>query len=129
MTRNNKEQLISIQASGDGPHIHSIWSYSPAGNVSGIIVKGSPSDTSPIKYTHDEKNGVFKNVQHAQLLFLEMGYSFFCADVNNRLSYSNTDKPLENTDFSYQYNSDDYPKQITMLQSKQTFKITYTELK
>lgn len=132
LTRNTKEQLISIQASGDGPsypYKESTWSYSSAGNVSGIIVKGSPNDASPIKYTHDEKNGIFKNVQHAQLLFLEMGYSFFCADTNNRLSYSNTDKPLENTDFSYQYNSDDYPKQFTILQSKQTFKITYTELK
>nr|WP_294869853.1 hypothetical protein [uncultured Pedobacter sp.] len=132
LTRNTKEQLISIQASGNGPsypYKESTWSYSADGNVSGIIVKGSPNDTSPVKYTHDEKNGIFKNVQHAQLLFLELGYSFFCADINNRLSYLNTDKPLENTDFSYQYNNDDYPKQFTMIQSKQTFKISYAELK
>nr|WP_068886511.1 hypothetical protein [Pedobacter panaciterrae] len=132
LTRNPKDQLTSIQGSGNGPsypYKESTWSYSPAGNVSDITVKDSHIDTTPIRYTHDEKNGIFKNIQHAQLLFLEIGYSFFCADINNRTSYSNTDKPLENTDFIYQYNADDYPKQLTITQSKQTFKITYLELK
>lgn len=132
LTRDAKEHLISIQTSGSGPsypYKESIWLYSSDGNVSGIMIKGSPEDANPIKYTHDEKNGIFKNVKHAQLLFLEMGYNFFCADVNNRLSYLNTDKPTENTEYIYQYNTDDYPTQFTIVQSKQTFKITYAELK
>ncbi|WP_449439810.1 hypothetical protein [Pedobacter steynii] len=132
LKRDINEQLISILASGNGPsypYKESSWSYTIAGNLSDIVVKNGAAETTPIKYTHDQKNGIFKNVKHAQLLFLEMGYSFFCADKNNRLSYLNTDKPSENTDFNYQYNTDDYPKQLTITQSKQTFKITYAELK
>ena len=132
LKRDINEQLISILACGNDPSYpckESSWSYTIAGNLSDIVVKNGATETTPIKYTHDQKNGIFKNVKHAQLLFLEMGYSFFCADKNNRLSYLNTDKPSENTDFNYQYNTDDYPKQLTITQSKQTFKITYAELK
>jgi len=132
LTRDTKERLVSIQVSGKGPsypYKESTWSYNSAGNVSEITVKGSSENVTPVRYTYDEKNGIFKNVHHAQLLFLEMGYSFFCADANNRLSYLNTDKPTENTEYVYQYNTDDYPTQFTIVQSKQTFKITYAELK
>lgn len=126
LKQNIQNQVTAIQVSGNGysyPYTESEWHYSPSGNLSNITV-----GASSIKYTHDEKNGIFKNVQHTQLLFLAIDLPFFSADMNNRLSYSNTDMPNENTDFEYKYNTDGYPTQFSIIKSKQTFTITYIEL-
>lgn len=126
LKQNIQNQVTAIQASGSGhsyPYNESEWHYSTSGNLSNITTKASS-----IKYTHDEKNGIFKNVQHTQLLFLAIDLPLFSSDMNNRLSYSNTDMPNENTDFEYKYNVDGYPTQFTIIKSKQTFTISYIEL-
>ncbi|NRF40261.1 hypothetical protein [Pedobacter foliorum] len=131
LKQNLQNQISSILASGSGhsyPYKESECHYSSSGNLSDITIKNSPTNNTSITYTYDEKNGIFKNVQHCQLLFLAINFQLFSADVNNRLSYSNTGTPGENTNFTYQYNADGYPTQFTITKSKQTFKITYIEL-
>lgn len=131
LKQNIQNQATAIQASGSGhsfPYQDSEWHYSSSGNLSSITINDSPTKTASIKYTHDEQNGIFKNAQHSQLLFLVLDFPLFSADANNRLSYSNTDTPSENTSFTYQYDADGYPTQYTTTKSKQTFKITYMKL-
>jgi len=131
LKQNSQNQVTAIQASGSGhtfPYKDSEWYYSLSGNLSSITINDSPTKIASIKYTHDEQNGIFKNAQHCQLLFLVIDFPLFSADANNRLSHSNTDTPSENTSFTYQYDADGYPTQFTITKSKQTFKITYMKL-
>ncbi len=64
------------------------------------------------EYTYDAKNGIFKNVLYASLLFLEVPYEFFCPTSNNWLSQKNIPMPKEHIDFTYTYNADEYPSQM-----------------
>lgn len=77
-------------------------------------------------YSYDDKNGIFKHLKHAQLLFLETGYDFFNHSANNPVNYSSDN---EKTSCTYKYNSDTYPSELILTKNNksQVFKITYKE--
>ena len=105
-------------------------SYDAAGNIVELKVADKQNKTTLFEYKSDNKNGIFKNVNHARLLFLEIADDFLCPDVNNWLSSKNALIPQQDIKFSYLYNADDYPTQMIMEgpQGKQTFTITYAEV-
>ncbi|WP_285057212.1 hypothetical protein [Pedobacter ginsengisoli] len=101
------------------------------GNVTAQIQSNYPGRSKNLQYTYDLKNGIFKHINCLERLVLEIRYPFFSASQNNILSSSGTETPLENITYSYEYNADNYPSKlmITTHNRKQTFKITYAELK
>ena len=101
------------------------------GNVTAQIQSNYPGGVKNLQYTYDLKNGIFKHINCLERLVLEIRYPFFSASQNNILSSSGTETPLENITYSYEYNADNYPSKlmITAHNRKQTFKITYAELK
>lgn len=88
------------------------------------------NSTRQFDYVFDSKNGIFKNVAHAQLLLIEAGYFFFHHSKNNILKYSTTTTSAENAIYSYKYNTEQYPSELTVTKNNktQTFKITYMEI-
>jgi hypothetical protein len=106
----------------------STLSYS-LGNVTSQIQSNYPGEPKSLHYTYDLKNGIFKHIKYPERLLLEIRYSFFSAGQNNLLS--RTEISRENLSYNYEYNVDGYPSQlmITDYNMKQSFKVTYMELK
>jgi len=102
-----------------------------AGNPTTKTILDLPEQQQNITRSYDTKNGIFKHLKYAERLFPETRYLFFTDGQNNPLSSSNSKFPQENVTCSYQYNKEDYPSELTLSHGseKQTFKITYTELK
>lgn len=126
------QQLGKIKYYNDngGLFRESSLSYS-MGNVTARIQSNYPGVSKSMHYTYDLKNGIFKHIKYPERLLLETRYPFFNAGQNNILSSYVTETPQENITYNYEYNADNYPSKlmITGNDRKQTFKITYTELK
>ncbi len=129
---NSADQLVNIKDYNAANEfiLESVMSYSNVGNLSELKLTDNQGKTNVVEYAYDDKNGIFKNVKHSQLLFLEIAYPFLCPGSNNWLSCKNTKVPKEQVTYSYSYNTDDYPSRMVMEDSKgkQTFDITYAEL-
>ena len=104
--------------------------YAKSGVVSRIEQVDKQNNSTFLEYTYDDKNGIFKNVTHAQLFLLDLEYEFFSADTHNWLTYNNSQLPEENLTCSYSYNGDDYPSKMVINESggKSTINITYVEI-
>jgi len=98
--------------------------FDAASNLNSLIINTGTEEKST--FTYDEKNGVFKNVDNAQLISLEFKHKLFYSAVNNLITKVGT---LANQDYNctYEYNSDSFPSQITLNEAnvKTIFKITY----
>lgn len=100
---------------------------------------GNPETTTSIKksisesrsWTYDDKSGIFSNLPYASLFFLEEAYAELSMGKGNPLSASSLKSPSENKTFSYSYNSNAYPSEITIKKgnSTETMKITYKVIK
>ncbi|WP_316793983.1 hypothetical protein [Pedobacter frigoris] len=130
LTKNSANQIATISYFGADKKLfkEQILTYA-ASNLSDVSTNDVTSSlTTNFSYSYDSKNGIFKSIKHAQLLFLETGYDFFTHAINNPLSYnSNTEK----TTYTYKYNSENYPSELTITKNNksQTYKITYKEIK
>lgn len=102
-----------------------------SGNLSNKTILDLPAQQQNISFSYDTKNGIFKHLKYAERLLPESRYSFLADGQHNRLSSSNTKNTQENTTCNYKYNSEDYPSELSLTTGnvKQTFKITYAELK
>lgn len=125
------QQLGKIRFYKDNGELfrESTLSYS-LGNVTTRIQSNYPG-TKSIHYSYDLKNGIFKHIKYPERLFLETRYPFINAGQNNILSSAGAETPQENTTYNYEYNVDNYPSKITITDHnmKQSFKVTYMELK
>jgi len=132
LSYNAADQLASIKEYNASNEfiLEYVMSYSALGNLSELKLTDKQGKTSVVDYSYDNKNGIFKNVAHSQLLFLEIAYPFFCPASNNWLSGKNTRIPKAQITYSYSYNSDGYPSRMVAedITGKQTFDITYAEL-
>lgn len=132
LTYDQKAQLTNIVSYKDNGELfrESTRSYT-FGNISGSILLEHPDLKKNVEYTYDLKNGIFKHIPYSERLFLESRYIFFHPGQNNILTSFNARSVPENTDYSYEYNADNYPSlfTITVNNAKQTFKVSYVELK
>lgn len=132
LSYNSADQLVNIKDYNAANEfiLEKVMSYSALGNLSELKLTDKQGKTSVVEYSYDNKNGIFKNVVHSQLLLLEIAYPFFCPASNNWLSCKNTQIPKAQVTYSYSYNIDDYPSRMVIEDSagKQTFDITYAEL-
>jgi hypothetical protein len=126
------QQLGKIRYYKDNGELfrESTLSYS-LGNVTARIQSNYPGGSKSTHYTYDLKNGIFKHIKYPERLLLETRYPFFSAGQNNILSSTGIETPQENITYNYEYNADGYPSQlmITDHNVKQSFKVTYMELK
>lgn len=129
---NSADQLVNIKDYNAANEfiLERIMSYTTAGNLSELKLIDKQGKINVVEYAYDNKNGIFKNVKHSQLLFLEIAYPFLCPASNNWLSCKNTKVSNEQVTYSYSYNADEYPSRMVIEDSKgkQTFDITYAEL-
>lgn len=132
LTYDQKDQLTKVMFYKDNGELfkEAIMSYT-SGNITTRTLLDHPGLQKNLEYTCDLKNGIFKHIKYSERLFLESRYAFFHPGQNNLLNSVNTKAPTENAEYSYEYNTDNYPSQlsITVNKTKQTFKITYAELK
>lgn len=123
-------QTISYYNDKDDPGNSCIRSYTNSGSLSEIGLNTSQNSWDRMTYTFDQKPGVSGIIPYNQLLTLEVDYWFlFCSD-NNILSCLNQKSPLENVNFSYEYNEHGYPSNISISKNKSTqnIKVTYKAL-
>ncbi|TCD00337.1 hypothetical protein [Pedobacter psychroterrae] len=132
LSYNTVGQLVNIKDYNAANEfiLESVMSYSALGNLSELKLTDQQGKASVVEYSYDNKNGIFKNVLHSQLLFLETAYPIFSPASNNWLSCKNTKIPNAQITYSYLYNIDDYPSRMVIEDTtgKQTFDITYAEL-
>ncbi len=102
--------------------------YGSDGNLTNLLVE--KTDKNNFIHTYDTKPGVFSAVKFAQLLQLELPYQFLTSGPNNLVRFSSGNKAVERN-YTYTYNTDNYPADLTMKTENgtQTFKISYTSLK
>jgi hypothetical protein len=128
----------------DKQSIISTKKYDPASTLleeetRAYAATGNPETTTNIKknisesrsWTYDDKSGIFSNLPYANLFFLEETYADLSMGKGNPLSASSLKSPSEHKTFSYTYNSNAYPSEITIKKgnSKETMKITYKVIK
>jgi hypothetical protein len=123
---NNAQQVVSISYFNEfnKPVNQQQRNYSATGNLD-YDTWNLPDFN--IKYSYDDKNGIFKNVNMALILALEKENPLFDCILNNKLQSTNSLYPDNNQLFSYTYNKDKYPETITStLNGKvSTTKVTY----
>ncbi|MGY4384773.1 hypothetical protein ACVWYN_001807 [Pedobacter sp. UYP24] len=103
-------------------------SYGSDGNLTSLFVE--KTDKTNFLYTYDTKSGIFSSVKFAQVLQLELPYQFLTSGPNNLIRFSGG-KKSDDRDYTYTYNTDNYPASLTLKTQSgtQTFKISYIELK
>ena len=102
-------------------------SYTQSGGLSEMELNMTKDPGNRMTYTFDQKAGVSSFIPYSQLFTLEADHWFlFCAG-NNVLSCQNQKLPLENVNFTYEYNEDGYPSKISVSKNKtiQSIKVTY----
>jgi hypothetical protein len=127
LTYDEQARLIKMKQYKDGGELFQQTSMQyTSGNVSTRTVAAKAEESVAQIFSYDTKNGVFQNIKYPERIIQYLRYSFLNIGQNNLLKITNPD-----VSFSYLYNPDDYPSQITFTQNKvsQTYKITYTELK
>ncbi|WEK20558.1 MAG: hypothetical protein P0Y49_05330 [Candidatus Pedobacter colombiensis] len=132
LTYNLLQQLSTIQYYNNANNLIDTRSqfYTTAKNLSEVDMIDNSGSINVNTYTFDQKKGIASNMDHAQLFALESEHWFLICSGNNLLSYRNQKSPLENTDFSYEYNGDGYPSKMTITKNKNTqqIKITYKSI-
>jgi hypothetical protein len=100
------------------------FAYDQSNDQIGIVIE--TDGTATIRYTFDRKNGLFKNVAHAQLIGLETGEKLFLSAEHNLLSSAGT-TAQNDLNCSYEYNTDAYPSLINWKDAHVniTFKVSY----
>lgn len=123
---NEKEQILLVKAYNKDNQLISekTRSYTATGNISSMTIKTSSSHQ--VSYTYDNKNGIFKHVPFAELLFLETANDYLRAGSNNLKGESSAQLPAIDRKFSYQYNTDDYPAEITVKKGNDTENLNIT---
>lgn len=109
----NKNQLLSSKN----------FTYDALANLTSLhLVEGGVKDQQA--FTYDQKNGIFKYVPAAALLFLETDIDLFCSVNNNVIQRSGS---TGNVTYHYEYQNDDFPSQVTVNRNGQAtvFKISY----
>lgn len=104
-----------------------ILSYDAAANVNSILTTEATQERTT--FTFDQQNGIFKHVDNALLISLEMEDKFFNSIHHNVLTITGVaGSPGYN--YAYEYNADAYPNQVTLQESNinTIFRITYKPL-
>ncbi|MES2827988.1 MAG: hypothetical protein V4687_07535 [Bacteroidota bacterium] len=103
--------------------------YGPTGLLTTSTAK--KINTVNASYTYDTKKGIFSNVKSFQLLSMEVRYAFLNYGACNLTKYTEATDEKATLGYTYIYNTDNYPGEITIktASATQTFKISYIELK
>jgi hypothetical protein len=98
--------------------------YDLATNRNSIIINNEEDKKE--SFTFDQKNGIFKHVENVMLLSFEIPHHLFNSIANNVNSRSGS-PPAQDYHYTYEYNTDGYPSQVTLNEAnvKTVFKITY----
>lgn len=127
------EQLTSIKNYGITKQLlyEEALTYTADGNIQNNTISGNSAQNNSTNYTYNNKNGIFKHLPYAHLWAIEAENQILHPGKNNRLSNSSTQKPVENSTYSYKHTSSDYPEEMSRTKNKVTevFKISYKELK
>ena len=103
-----------------------LFEFDTYGNVKHMkVVNGSKTTTSDL--TYDDKNGIYKNVLYAELIFLVFDDLNFLHANHNIINCTNEQMPSENIQTSYEYDEAGFPVKmvVTKDKNKDTYKITY----
>jgi len=126
---NTLNQLIAIKyySAQKELQLTKTLSYDAAANVNSILTTKVTQER--ITFTFDQQNGIFKHVDNALLIFLEITDKFFNSIQHNVLTISGV-SGTPTYIYAYEYNADAYPDQVTLQESNvyTIFKITYKPL-
>ena len=102
-------------------------SYDAAANVNSILTTKVIQERTT--FTFDQQNGIFKHVDNALLISLEITDKFFNSIQHNVLTITGV-SGTPTYIYAYEYNADAYPDQVTLQESNVNtiFKITYKPL-
>ncbi|TCC96449.1 hypothetical protein [Pedobacter hiemivivus] len=132
LSYNNLQQVSTINYYNKSDQLTDthIQSYTTSGNLSTVNATNNLGSTNVHTYIFDQKNGIASNIRYTQLLAFEFEHWFLSYCINNLLNYRNQKFPLENVDFSYEYNADGYPSKMIITKNKsiQSIKITYKSI-
>ncbi len=100
------------------------YSYDLAKNRNSTIT--NQDDTKKTIFTFDQKNGLFKHVDHALLISLEFPHYLLNSNINNVVTKKGSAANLDYS-YTYEYNEADFPSQITLSEAnvKTVYKVTY----
>ncbi|WP_316823473.1 hypothetical protein [Pedobacter gandavensis] len=106
------------------------FSYDPFGNAI-TVVKTTKNTTSTMRNTYDSKSGIYRHIPYIQLLGLTQEHSKAIYAQNNLLlsDYLPIGTPVSN--YTYEYNSNNYPSSIQKTQgaNTETMKLSYKTFK
>ncbi|SDJ90964.1 hypothetical protein SAMN04487898_10527 [Pedobacter sp. ok626] len=127
---NDLQQLSSLHYYNNSDNLIEAQSYIKSGNLSTVTTTNDSGFTNIHTYTFDQKKGIASSISYAQLFTIESEHWFLSYYLNNLLNYRNQKSPSENTDFSYEYNTDGYPSKMMISKDKntQSIKITYKSI-
>ncbi len=103
------------------------YGYDLLTNINSIIT--NQEDAKKLTYTFDQKNGIFKHVNYAPMISLEISHHLLNSIANN-ISTKTGNTPAQNLSYTYEYNSEDFPSQVTVNEAgvKTVYKVTYKTL-
>ncbi len=121
---------ISYYNDKDDPGNTCIRSYTNSGSLSEIGLNTNEDSWDRMTYTFDQKPGVSSHIPYSQLFTLEVDHWFLFCSGNNIMSCINQKSAFENINFSYEYNENGYPSNISISknQATQNIKVTYKTL-
>jgi len=127
---NDLQQPSGINYYSNSDYLIDTQSHITSGNLSTVTTTNDSGFTNVHTYTFDQKKGIASNISYAQIFAIESEHWFLSYYLNNLLNYRNQKSPLENTDFSYEYNTDGYPSKMIISKDKntQSIKITYKSI-
>ena len=101
--------------------------YDAAANVNSILTTKATQERTT--FTFDQQNGIFKHVDNALLISLEITDKLFNSIQHNVLTITGA-SGTPGYNYAYEYNADAYPDQVTLQESNinTVFKITYKPL-
>ncbi|WP_432712109.1 hypothetical protein [Pedobacter sp.] len=126
---NNLQQIKDIKYYLPNKQLTSSLTLAYDASLNNNSITNNLNPDEDILFTFDKKNGLFKYVENAQLMSLEMPHKLFYCTVNNVLTKTKGPATAAYS-YTYEYNADDFPSVITLTEgnTKTVFKITYKTL-
>jgi YD repeat-containing protein len=123
---NSLDQLSKINSNdhANKPISDKTITYTTNPATTTYTTKVAGKTTEETTYTHDNKNGIFKNIQHTNLMPTYFDPLFFHCHTNNITSITTTNQTT--TNITYQYNAENYPTKATITKGKTTEEMTIT---
>lgn len=93
--------------------------------------KITKNSTSTISTSYDTRSGIYQHIPYIQLLLLTQEHSKAIYSKNNPLISSYLPSSISACNYTYEYNTNDYPSNIQMSQGSnmETMKLTYKTFK